>query len=773
MNPFQHPSFDENIHYLTALLTALCNTCGGVVKFLSAPDGTVLWTREQLRSYTSQLLSMTSISENLVEIYPGGYNTVGVLIVAKNCRDIFFSNFENNSVKLGIDINGQLMQEKISQNGRRPDASNNADEAQGEEEAQDPGRKGITDFDGCLTPKRPELSTVDKDDKVETLQTPVEFSAELNWDTNKKNWDEILGEAKKSTDEYIAACEVWEPCKPMQVTPDRNSLKNLFPSDAEYKETISKLETKTPGFAVASRSWTSLLPDPIPLQRPPSHLCDILTVAKGDGPNILQPNIWLWVIVSRSTEQDIKRQVQYMLIVGRAIKHQLSKQDRGVPNLAIRCMLHSTHTEDNAGIEHTLHELGIQDMQKFVCLTFNDAGTFDDVKRCIALLLLSQESLIKTCVGNEVSVKLSAQQAETLLKIKRKKVSYVSSAPGTGKTLCGLALYRDFGRKHSVYICPTEPLLHYLRYNGCEATLVRSDEELKSVIERGTFANKRCVIIDESHRLRCSKVGLEKLFRIIKKGQMRLIVFADNSYQSFDIENQKNIQTYIHDLSMKVCGYYPHQPIFTEIYRNTRKVVSFVQHAVEDTDSDVDITCENAHVGDGIQCIAMENPASDNHGNNGLVQYLLPLLDTRYPVTEVAVLLDSGFANEDISAVHSVLQSHLPRVTTHSAATFPREGIVVDRVERFAGLDAALCIFLLSIGSATNQDATIENARYRVYLASRATHKAVFILPRIDADCVRLMKFDQFQVSFVRLSKWNSSMLIFIQLKCIKFNDIN
>ncbi len=513
-------------------------------------------------------------------------------------------------------------------------------------------------------------------------------------------------------------------------------------------ETISKLETKTPGFAIAISSWVPFFPEPDLLQQPSTHLCDILTAENGEGLKLPQPNVCLWVIVSSSTEQTIQKQIQYMFILERRIKYQLSKQSSGVRNLAIRCMLHSTQPEDNARIEHTLYELGIQHMQTFLCSAFNDKNTFDAIRQSIALLFLSQESAIKNCAGNQLSVTLSAQQAQTLLEIRSKKVSYVSSAPGTGKTLCGLNLYRDYGREHCVYICPTEPLLYYLRHNGCDATLVRNDAELNRQVKCGTFENKECVIIDESHRLRCCKAGLETLFTIIKEGQMRLVVFADNSYQSFDRENQENIESYIHDHSKKILGYYPHTPIFTEIYRNTRKVVSFLQHAVEDTYShDVDITCGNAHDGDGIRCIKMVNPLH-NHGDNGLVQYLLPLLDTRYQVTEVAVLLDSGYSDDDVDAVHQILQSHLQRVTTQSSVKFPRTGIVVDRVERFAGLDAALCIFLLS-ETVTNQEATIKNPRYRVYLASRATHRAVFVVPSIDADLAHDMKFDHFPVSFI------------------------
>ncbi len=706
---------------------------------------------KEFSSFKSRLLSLPGIHENLVEISQGGdtCSTSWAIITAKSCQELLLCNLDNICMKPWIDINGQLeIQEELGEKDEGQVTSQNS------EEIPDSAWKGKTDVEENTSSTTSDPGTGATDDEVDkTVQSPADFSTfhELNWDQNKKNWQENLKETKQSSEEVIASCDIWEPRLPMQMTPDRDSLKHLFPSDGEWMETMLKLETQTPGFAIASRSWLSLLPQ-LGLQRPTNHVCDILTVAKLEGEEPTQSNTVLWVIVSSSTEQTIHRQVEYMFIVGRAVKHQLSRQGTKVQNITIRCILHSTHKEDNAGIEITLQELRIQTMQDFLCSITSQNSAFDGIKQCVALLLLSQESPIKTCAGKQMSVKLSAQQAQILLNIKSRKVSYVSSPPGTGKTLCGLALYRDFGKDRSVYISPTKPLFYYLGYNGCEATLVRNDEELSHHISCGTFENKACVIIDECHHLRCSKACLEDLFNFMKKHQMRLFVFADNAYQSFDRENQQQIETYIYELSREVWGRRPYEPILTEIYRNTRKVVSFLQHAMGDPDSDdedsLDVTCGNTQEGDGIQCIAMENML-DNHGDNDLIQYLRPLLDTRYQVTDVVVLLDSTYTDDDIKAVHHILQSHLPRVSTHSSTTFPRQGIVVDRVERFAGLDAALCIFLLSIGTASNRDATIENPRYRIYLASRATDKAVFIVPRIDADLVQHMKFDYFQVSLI------------------------
>ncbi len=577
--------------------------------------------------------------------------------------------------------------------------------------------------------------------------------SELNWDQNKDNWPNILQEAEESIDECINSCDFLEPLLPMQLMPDKDTLRYLFPSDATCDETIHKLATKAPGFAIASRSWLSLLPDG-DLQEPPSnHLCDILTVSKDKD---AKPSICLWVVVSGSNEQIIQKQVQYMFLVGRSIKHQIADQSREMPNLTVRCMLHSTHEEDNSLIERTLQESGIQKTQEFLTLVFLEhveRDTFDAVKRGIARLLLSQKSHINNCAGEQLGLKLSAKQAETLLKMKtkRKRVWYVSSAPGTGKTLCGLSLYRHFGKQHSVYISPTKPLIQYLRYNECEATLVRYDVELHCEIKNGTFSDKQCVIIDESHHLRCSKQCLKELFLEVEKHKIFLFFFADNEFQSYDRETQLTMEQNIHDLSKEVLGYFPNTVTFTEMYRNPRKVVSFLQHAIEETDQD--ITCGNPVDGEGIQAIALQN-LWDNSSTNGLVQYLRPLLvlpgslsDGRYHATQVAVLLDFGHSPSDVGTMGHILETQLSPIPIHASDMFPRKGITVDKIERFVGLDAPLCIFLLSAEGGANPNEDIANMRYRVFLASRATQKAVFVVSKIDAELIQCLKFDRFPVS--------------------------
>ncbi len=530
----------------------------------------------------------------------------------------------------------------------------------------------------------------------------------------------------------------------MTITPDRESLRYIFPSDAEFHQTLDKLVTETavPAFGVASRSWLSLLPELDIAALPPSHLCDILTVSADS-------DVCLWVIVSGSGEQIFQQQIQYMLIVARAIKHQIASHNRSVPKLAIRCRFFSTDPMHNEMIEHTLKSSGIKSTQAMLCSLILEKGKFDELKRGLALLLLSRESSIRNCVGDAMSVRLSAVQAQTLLQ--RQRVTYVSSPPGTGKTLCGISLYREYGRERAVYICTIQPLLQYLRYNGCDGTLVHSDQDLNDHIEQGTFKNKQCVIIDESHQLRCSKSCLEKLFWIVEKKRMYLFVLADNEYQSLDNESREQIVDYIVELSRKVLGIVPEMKTFTEMFRNTRKVTSFVQHAMMDTKSSMgNLTCANRFDGDGVECVVLENLLL-NDANNSLVQYIRPLLlptsplaDAKYLVTEVAFLFDAEYPTDHIETIRGILQTHVGR--TQTSQDFPRIGIIVDRIDTFIGLDAALCIFLMSPKGASPH-LTMDNPKYRVFLASRATRKAVFVVPKIDAHFAQRMKFDHFRVS--------------------------
>ena len=736
LNPLQHPSFDPGMHHVAAVATSLRNSCGGVI-FLTAPEGItqqeINFKKFETRFF--QTLSSVSICEGLETFEPSEDGNFWGIIVAKKSQQLLPYNFGATESIPCVDVRGQLQYKDVI-----PKPPESFQILEGATSKQTSSPSSDAELNVSAEPSNYEIP--------QPTGVPTQFPdvRELNWDQNKKNWQGILKESRTSIDDYVDSCAIWEPKLPMQITPDRQSLKYLFPSDDVFNQTLETLETGVPGFAIANRSWLSLLPELDVTSLPPGHLCDILTVSADN-------EVCLWVIVSESGEQIIQQQLQFMFAVGRTIKHQIISHNRLVPNLFISCKLLSVNTLYNDLIENTLKSSGINSMQAKLRSVLMEKGKFEELQRGIASLLLSRESSIRNCVGHAMSVKLSAVQAQTLLN--RQRVTYISSPPGTGKTLCGIFLYREYGRERAVYICTTQALLQYLLYNGCDGTLVRSDQDLNEYIEQGAFENKQCVIIDETHHLNCSKLCFEKLFSILHMKRMYLFVLADNEYQSFGRVNQEQIVKYIFELSMNILKHPPEIITFNAMFRNMRKVTSFVQHAMVDTKSSIEnVTCANRFDGDGIECIAMENLLL-NDPNNSLVQYLRRLListsqraDAKYQATEVAVLFDAEYPAVDIDKIRDILQTHVgPQITTQASEEFPRFGIVVDRIDSFIGLDAALCIFLLS-PTATEPHLTINNPRYRVFLGSRATRQAVFVVPKIDAELAQYMKFDCFGVSF-------------------------
>ncbi len=721
LNPTQHPRLYTHIHHVVALLKALCNTCGGVI-FLTAPEGTgddeINFCRFEHR--LREMLLASGFPEGLVETYQRDEcdTAFWAIIVAKKSHQMLPYSIGGNAYNFQIDVHRRISLKVVTM--ETPEVSKNKENMESLNSTGVHSRKQSIDeqsFDAEYAASCKSANWVDVD--------------ELTWGRNKNNWDNILKAADQSYDSCVGSYDIWKPSSPMRVTPDRQSLKYLFRTDAECSEVLEKLNTQIPGFAIASRSWLSFLSETDVETQPDSHLCDILTVAQDN-------EVCLWVIVSESGEQVIHTQLHYMLTVGRNIKHKILNQNKKGPNITIRCRLCSTQVVENEFIEKHEKYVLIQNTQEMISLKFQERNHSGALRQCIASLLLSKQTAISTCIGQQMSLMLSANMVKTRLVLGGQKVTYVDAPPGTGKTVCGLSLYREYGEQRSVYICPTQPLIQYLQYNGYCGILVRTDEDLCSHIHNSTFTDKKCVVIDESHHLRWSRESWEKLFMLLKKNRsMFLFVFADNKFQCFESCHRNEVSNWIYELSNKVLDQPAHITSFPYVYRNTRKVVSFLQHtALGMATTDMNVKYANDLDGDGIQCKVMGN-LWGNGPENSLVRYLLPIFahtssswDITYNATEVAVLLDAGYTDEKIETINQILRAQLPGVTTHVSDKFPREGIVVDRIESFIGLDAGLCIFLLP---SKGEQQIIEDPRYRIFLASRATHKAVFVVSKIDA----------------------------------------
>ncbi len=775
MNPWQHPELDKNIHHLFTLITSLCNTCGGVI-FLTAEDPETNVTREVTERFQSRLskliLETTEIRQcdkinfTHVPFCLGGRRpwTAIHLKISKQtpCLD---SQSDSKLPEVRTDLYGFIQIEETSDHQHvELDPSSRVSSHEilptGEdlEDTTESVGSGRTAVGSSFTPGNRSLVTSPSSDVATNLPVDFCFQNKLDWSKNKKCWERYVHGEAPNIGTIVNSCSLWKPTKPMTVTPDKATLKHWFGSVEDMERTLSEVDTKEPGFAVVCKTWKFHVSNSDTEARPPGHICDILTVSETG-------NICLWVICNDHDRPQVRYQIEHLLTTGRMIKYRVVEEagDEDLSNIFIECRLYcpnaSVQVYDtvNSAVKESL------DMQSHIRGFCNEKRVnFETLQRALALVILSKESPLKRPVGNQTTITLSIQQVEVLSNEER--VNYVCGPTGSGKSYTAALLCQMYGKDKCVYICTTVEFMEYLKFSGYNGTLIQKDQDLVREIKSGTFKDKTCIIIDDSHNFSCRKSSMKKLFRLVKANKDRsLYVFADNHYQSFDEKRQQAMRDSIRELSLQVFGKEPYYTYLTAIYRNTKKVVSFIQYTIQDTYEDnKKIECQNVETGDGIECIKMTNIWTQ-HGENDLVDYLHTIWATaRYKVTETAVLLDPSYTSDKIEECRSILREHLPSSGVQSARVFPRKGVVVDSVSSFLGLDAPLCLFILPRvyspremksfhqrllkRSNKEPDATIGNPRFKVFMASRATHKAVFVVQRMDAELAMELKFDLFEV---------------------------
>ncbi len=780
------------------MLTSLCCGCGGVIYFVT--DDAQLLTEKMFQVYKERLLhtllvrdAITShLPTNVIQIsLPLGAQRSWAALLLKRSNDILKSPLLDTkgiwkTVVFHMDMFGQICTKNLyTQNlnyktMERSSVSGQATESysllpnitrQTEPEiSAGQGReteRPMFQQDYCqeMIPHRIESETLSTSmastlaatgcsDSPVTPQVDFSSCKRLDWTENTKDWQKYVNIKDVKADDIVSSCPMWKPTRPMKITPDRDALKYLFVSEEYLDETLSTVTTFDPGCAVVCRTWRFHVSDGnITPELPPGHICDILTVTATG-------RLTYWVIVNSLDEETIRSQMDYLMTTGRMLKYQIIQkgEDDDLSNLWIECRLLPCNTSRPIEESVIMRLSESQEIQAQLYHMYQDGVDFALLQRALTKLILSKESPLKRCIGEHTSINLSAQQVEVLMH--KAKVNYITGPAGSGKSYTGTFLYKMYGTERSVYICTTKAFLEYLDFNGCRGTLVCCDQDLLNEIKSGTFENKTCIVIDDCHKFACTTKSMKELFKLLKTNRdMSLFVFADNDYQSFNRKRQQAMHDCILDLTRTVLQQVPLNLPLTDIYRNTRKIVSFVQAAIQDVhDGHQKIESVNLENGEGVECITMPS-LWKNSPDNDLVVFLRSLLSSEnYRQSEVAILFESSFSPDRIQQCKKIVEENIPRVILQSADLFPRRGVIVDNVNSFLGLDASVCVFILSNTSKKSVhqlrtmfnlpelETNMYNPRYEVFLASRAIHKAIFVVPELHKDLVQQMKFDRFQV---------------------------
>ncbi len=514
------------------------------------------------------------------------------------------------------------------------------------------------------------------------------FTRKLDWSENKKGWERYVHGETPALETVVNACSMWKPMAPMAVTPDKETLQHWFASQEHMENTLHVVDTNEPGFAIVCKTWKLHILNTETEPRPPGHICDILTVSN-------KARVCLWVICSDYNEQTGGCQMEYLLTTGRMIKYQLvHAADCGdLSNLCIECRIFCPNTSMQIGDAGSSAITESLEMQSRIWKLCTDGVKFENLQKALAWMILLKESPLKRSVGKQTAIMLSEQQVHALHN--NHKVNYICGPAGSGKLYTAALLCKMYGKDNSVYICTTAGFAEYLEFSGYKGKLVQTDRYLLGEMKGGALTGKQCIVIDDSHNFACTKSSMKELFKLMNDNrQMQLYVFADNDYQSFDKKRRQAMSNCIRELSLHVLGKEPHYTYLTVIYRNTKKVASFVQSAIQDSFQDSDkIECRNVEIGDGIECIEMANVWIGSHENEH-ANYIRNMTDV-YKRTEIAVLLDPSYTADRIDKCRSILREHIPDSEIQSSQVFPRKGVVVDSVTSFLGLDAPLCLFIL------------------------------------------------------------------------------
>ncbi len=454
----------------------------------------------------------------------------------------------------------------------------------------------------------------------------------------------------------------------MRVTPGRDQLQYMFKSEYDMERVLATCTTDTdvPGCAIVCKSWRSIVSNNSNGTPPTGHIRDVLMLS-GKG------RICFWAVVDRTTE--IISVNEYLMTTGRMMKYRLvrnyqllQKESQDIPQFYIECGIFSPDVSTL-----TYLDANSAKMQASLLDLFPVTVNFETIRKALALLILHRESPLTRCASDHTSILLSAMQAKLL--IDRAKVNYICGAVGSGKSWIAAALYRMHGRNQSVYICTTEDFVEFLKFNQLRGTLIKRDRDLIGEIEKGTFENKTCIIIDDSRNFKSlySKQCMKALFNVLRDNrQMALFVFADNEYQAFEKDRQTSMRECFLNLARDLKQQ-PHMPCLKEIYRNTRKVVSFIQLAIEDDQvSQYKIECAHRDNGDGIECIALDNILAST-AENGLVKYLRSVLSTYNP-PDIAIFLEVSHSTGDVS---QLLKTLMPDISFQTAADFPAQALLL------------------------------------------------------------------------------------------------
>ncbi len=316
INPRGDPEIDENIEHLRVLLVILYNTCGGVIYLTT--EGSKSVDRPIFEGFEKIFFDMikkkTGLSKHLfsfekISLTFETQTSWGVLILPSTTE----GNQTDTLPYFRLDIDGNLHPENFHHEMRSANKNSSINQhanmyktadhqerpranvlGQGEQpppgddsgpDSMDSADEGET-LDGSsnrkATPSSGQTEETPPADIPRVGNTDivnvVDYSSyqKLDWTSHKKDWKTYMNV------DMLTKCDMLQPQSPMAITPERDQLQYMFQSRSDMDRVLDTctVNKNVCGFAIACKSWASIVSNNKTDIRPRGHICDILIVSK-------------------------------------------------------------------------------------------------------------------------------------------------------------------------------------------------------------------------------------------------------------------------------------------------------------------------------------------------------------------------------------------------------------------------------------------------------------------------------------------------------------
>jgi hypothetical protein len=334
------------------------------------------------------------------------------------------------------------------------------------------------------------------------------------------------------------------------------------------------------------------------------------------------------------------------------------------------------------------------------------------------------------------------------LEIALNPISIITGAPGTGKSLVAQELCHRKGKKEAFYFCLTQPLTNAVNHQGkADAFLVRDCQDILKYLSDDEHRDRTFAVLDDAQNLSWEENTLRSLCNYCIENTIDLLFCLDSTFHDYQNQGKRRTLTTL----VTECGNDHHQVVLSyqlkDIYRNSQVVTSYMQSAFDSQQVKVMVSKSGIRGEDvKITCIDYISEFRKGNGIVNLVQQLCSRLVNSqylYKPNDVAILIDREDPESTAVTVNFMLEvfrKYWPNGHAQRASLYPFEGVVIEALDEFVGMDASAVICPVWKTS----EWKLEDSKFRCMVASRAVMYVEFLQAKqIDSYQTKYHRFDK------------------------------